>query len=156
MTLVGIIGGTWCPLDGLVDPNGLLQGYVSQARRRGVTLVTSARVNAITITGGRVQRVVTDSGGIDTPAVVIATGPWSAQVGALAGVNLPIQPIRRQISLIEREQIAEHAAALGLQSIPAGGVRSNIETFGINLIAVVGRESIGLNIFMVRFVAPAF
>jgi len=50
------------------------------------------------------------------------------------------QPSRRQISLIEREQIAEHAAALGLQSIPAGGVRSNIETLGINLIAVVGRE----------------
>jgi MOSC domain-containing protein YiiM len=44
------------------------------------------------------------------------------------------------VTLIEREQIAEHAAALGLQSIPAGAVRSNIETAGINLIALLGRQ----------------
>jgi len=49
-------------------------------------------------------------------------------------------PNRRQITLIEREQIAEHAAGLGLQSIPPGAVRSNIETTGINLIGLVGRE----------------
>jgi MOSC domain-containing protein YiiM len=50
------------------------------------------------------------------------------------------QPTRRQVSLIEREQITEHAAALGLQGIPAGAVRSNIETFGVNLIALIGRQ----------------
>ncbi len=50
------------------------------------------------------------------------------------------QPTRRQVTLIEREQIAEHAAALGLASIPPGAVRSNIETSGINLIALLGRE----------------
>ena len=49
-------------------------------------------------------------------------------------------PSRRQVTLIEREQIGEHAAALGLQAIPPGAVRSNIETLGINLIALVGRE----------------
>jgi MOSC domain-containing protein YiiM len=50
------------------------------------------------------------------------------------------QPTRRQVTLIEREQIAEHAAALGLLSIPPGAVRSNIETTGINLILLLGRE----------------
>ncbi len=50
------------------------------------------------------------------------------------------RPNRRQISLIEREQLAEHAAGLGLQSIPPGAVRANIETLGINLVALVGRE----------------
>jgi MOSC domain-containing protein YiiM len=49
-------------------------------------------------------------------------------------------PPRRQLTLIEREQIAEHAAALGLPSIPPGAVRSNIETTGINLISLLGRE----------------
>src|SRR6266568_539447 len=49
-------------------------------------------------------------------------------------------PNRRQISLIEREQLAEHAAGLGLQSIPPGAVRANIETLGINLVALVGRQ----------------
>jgi MOSC domain-containing protein YiiM len=50
------------------------------------------------------------------------------------------QPTRRQVTLIEREQIAEHAAALGLPCISPGAVRSNIETTGINLILLLGRE----------------
>ena len=50
------------------------------------------------------------------------------------------QPTRRQVSLIEREQIAEHAAAFGLAEIAPGAVRSNIETTGINLISLIGRE----------------
>jgi len=49
------------------------------------------------------------------------------------------KPNRRQISLIEREQIAEHAAALGLEIIPPGAVRANIETLGVILVALVGR-----------------
>jgi MOSC domain-containing protein YiiM len=50
------------------------------------------------------------------------------------------EPSRRQVSLIEREQIAEHAAALGLQKIVPGVVRSNVETEGVNLIELIGRE----------------
>jgi MOSC domain-containing protein YiiM len=50
------------------------------------------------------------------------------------------QPSRRQVTLMEREQIAEHAAALNLESITPGAVRSNIETSGINLIAAIGKE----------------
>jgi MOSC domain-containing protein YiiM len=50
------------------------------------------------------------------------------------------QPTRRQVSLIEREQIAEHAAALGLPDIAPGAVRSNIETSGLSLVALLGRE----------------
>ena len=47
---------------------------------------------------------------------------------------------KRQVSLMEREQIAEHAAALGLETIAPGEVRANIETTGINLVALVGHE----------------
>lgn len=50
------------------------------------------------------------------------------------------QPSRRQVSLMEREQIAAHATTLGLESIPPGAVRANIETAGIDLVALVGRE----------------
>jgi MOSC domain-containing protein YiiM len=49
-------------------------------------------------------------------------------------------PHKRQVTLIEREQLQQHAAALGLQAIPPGAVRSNIETLGINLVELVGRE----------------
>ena len=99
VAIAGIIGGTWCPLDGLVDPNGLLQGYVSNARRLGATLSTSTPAVGIDVSGGRVQRVVTKMGAIDTSTVVIAGGPWSGQIGAMAGIDLPIQPIRRQIAV---------------------------------------------------------
>jgi hypothetical protein len=50
------------------------------------------------------------------------------------------QPSRRQVSLIEREQISEHAAALGLQAIAPGRVRANIETEGIDLVQLIGKR----------------
>ena len=50
------------------------------------------------------------------------------------------KPARRQVTLMEREQIAEHATALGLKSIAPGAVRSNVETDGIDLVALVGQE----------------
>jgi len=101
VNLDGIIGGSWCPRDGLVDPNGLLQGYVSNARRLGATLLTSTPATAIDVDGGRIRRVVTPAGSIETETVVIAAGPWSAAIGAMAGVDVPIQPIRRQIAVTD-------------------------------------------------------
>lgn len=50
------------------------------------------------------------------------------------------KPSVRQVSLIETEVIGRHAKALGLQSIPPGAVRSNIETAGVDLVSLVGRE----------------
>ena len=50
------------------------------------------------------------------------------------------RPTRRQVSLIEREQIAEHAVVLGLPALAPGVVRANIETEGVNLIALIGRS----------------
>ena len=63
------------------------------------------------------------------------------------------QPSRRQVTVIEREQITEHAAALGLSAIPAGAVRSNIETNGLNLISLIGRE-VEIGEAVLRFYAP--
>src|SRR5262249_40357589 len=50
------------------------------------------------------------------------------------------RPSRRQVSLIAREQIAAHAAALGMPDIAPGAVRANIETMGIDLMSLLGRE----------------
>ncbi len=99
VNLDGIIGGSWCPRDGLVDPNGLLQGYVSNASRLGVTLLTKTPAIGIDVQGGRIRRVVTAQGSIETETVVIAAGPWSKSIGAMAGIDLPIEPIRRQIAV---------------------------------------------------------
>lgn len=50
------------------------------------------------------------------------------------------EPSKRQVSLIEREQISEHAATLGLEKISPGTIRSNIETSGVNLVSLIGKE----------------
>lgn len=63
------------------------------------------------------------------------------------------KPSRRQVSLIEREQIAEHAAGLGLIKIPPGTVRSNIETSGVDLCALVGRD-VQIGEAVLRFYEP--
>jgi MOSC domain-containing protein YiiM len=62
-------------------------------------------------------------------------------------------PTDRQVSLIEREQISEHAAALGLLTIPPGAVRSNIETLGLNLIDLIG-QNVQVGEAVVQFYAP--
>lgn len=56
--------------------------------------------------------------------------------GRMSGRN----PSRRQVSLIEREQIADHATALSLTSIPPGAVRANIETIGLKLVPLTGQQ----------------
>lgn len=99
VNLEGIIGGTWCPLDGLVDPNSLLQGYVTQARKLGATLLTSSPVTGIEVSNGKVRGVTTKDGTIATSNVVIAAGAWSGVVGDMAGIDLPVVPIRRQIGV---------------------------------------------------------
>ncbi len=63
------------------------------------------------------------------------------------------EPSRRQVTLIERDQIAEHAVALGLENIPPGAVRSNIETTGIDLQACLGRE-VKIGEAVLRFYEP--
>jgi MOSC domain-containing protein YiiM len=63
------------------------------------------------------------------------------------------QPARRQVSLIEREQVSEHAASLGMEMIPPGAVRSNVETFGIDLVKLVGSD-VAIGTAVVRFYEP--
>jgi len=50
------------------------------------------------------------------------------------------RPTRRQVTLIEREQLAEHAAMLDLDEIAPGRVRSNIETTGVWFRDLIGKH----------------
>ncbi len=63
------------------------------------------------------------------------------------------EPSRRQVTLIERETIASHVAALGLAGIPPGVARSNIETEGINLIDLIGRQ-VRVGEALLEFIEP--
>jgi sarcosine oxidase subunit beta len=97
LNLEGVLGGTFNADDGLADPNSVVQGYVSGARRLGAKLLNDVAVTDILVEGGEVRGVVTDQGEVATPVVVNAAGPWAGEVGKMAGVEIPIVPVRRQI-----------------------------------------------------------
>lgn len=94
-----IIAGTFYDRDGLCDPNSVVQGFVTQARRLGAKLLTDAGVTAIRTEAGRVSGVETTAGPVSAAVVLLAAGPWSAPLAATAGVALPIVPLRRQIAV---------------------------------------------------------
>lgn len=97
MNLKDALGGTFNQQDGLVDPNSVVMGYISAAQRMGVKTINNMEVNGIRVSGDKVTGVETAHGLIETRLALNAAGPWSAQVGRLAGVHIPVQPIRRQM-----------------------------------------------------------
>ncbi len=88
---------TFCGKDGYADPNSILQGYVARARDRGVEFREGAEVTGIELDGGRVAAVRAAGDRIACPTVIDAAGAWGARIGAMAGVALPIAPLRRHI-----------------------------------------------------------
>ena len=92
-----VLAATYNPGDGLADPNGVVAGYISAGRRLGVQAFNDAPVTGIEVENGRVVAVTTPLGRIACETVVNAAGPWAALIGDMAGVPLPIKPVRRQM-----------------------------------------------------------
>jgi sarcosine oxidase subunit beta len=92
-----VLAGTFHAEDGLVDPNGVVSGYVSAGRRLGALFFTDVEVMGIGIRENRIQSVRTTEGTIECEILVNAAGPWSANVSAMANLPLPVLPIRRQM-----------------------------------------------------------
>ncbi len=91
-------GGSFTPEDGHAGPHEVLQGFAKGARRLGAVLCEGVEVTGIEVTRGHVRGVQTASGQrVKTHAVVNAAGPWAADVAGLAGLHLPVRPLRRQI-----------------------------------------------------------
>ncbi len=90
------LGGTFYAKDGLVDPNSVVIGYISAAQRLGARAFTGVEVIGIRRSGDRIRAVETRAGVVETRIVVNAAGPWAARVGEMAGVRIPIVPLRRQ------------------------------------------------------------
>jgi len=91
------LAGTFCGVDGLADPHSVVSGYLQGARRLGVQAIEGVRVTGVNSDGGRIRSVRTEQGEIECDHIVNAAGPWAAQVGAMAGVEIPILPVRRQM-----------------------------------------------------------
>jgi sarcosine oxidase subunit beta len=96
-----VLGGTFCPEDGWCDTSTATMGFAQAARRLGVAIEEETAVIDIRVDGGRVVGVTTSRGAVDAPLVVICAGPQTRRVGALAGVELPVDPYRRMSFVTE-------------------------------------------------------
>jgi sarcosine oxidase subunit beta len=126
-----ILGGTFCPTDGFVDPHSVMMGFMLNAREKGVRLWLDTQVTGIEVDGGqnanvnagsadvvvrnpdnerrtgtsalpaahsrRIAGVHTSRGFISTRVVVNAAGAWAAEIANMAGAELPVEPLRRQL-----------------------------------------------------------
>jgi heterotetrameric sarcosine oxidase gamma subunit len=90
MAVDDVVGALWLPGDGTANPTDLTLALAKGARMRGAQVVERTRVVAIDVVDGRVSRVRTDRGDVETEVVVNCAGQWAKQVGALAGATVPL------------------------------------------------------------------
>ncbi|MFM8681508.1 MAG: FAD-dependent oxidoreductase [Alphaproteobacteria bacterium] len=83
-------GAIWVPHDGKANPADVTQALAKGARARGARLVEGVKVTGFDVSGGRVRGVHTDRGTISCEVVANCAGQWARQVGALAGVTVPL------------------------------------------------------------------
>jgi len=94
----GIAAATFCSRDGISDPNGVTMGFASAAKRAGAEIRRGVEAIGIDLDARGVAGVrLGDGSSINTRVVVNAAGAWAAKIGTMAGVPLPIWPLRRHI-----------------------------------------------------------
>ena len=91
LELEGVLAATFCGLDGYCSPEGVVQWYARGAAERGVRIRQGCTLTGVRVERGRIEGVETSSGSISTSTLVCTAGAWSADVAALAGVDLPVQ-----------------------------------------------------------------
>ncbi len=96
--LDGVLAASFCPLDGHASPEAVVQGYAAGARSLGATVLTGCALEQIIAENGEISAVRTTAGEITTTTVVCCAGAWSKQIGLQVGVNLPVEPVAREIS----------------------------------------------------------
>jgi sarcosine oxidase subunit beta len=92
------VGAAWSPSDGFLKPLEILRGYTEAARRMGVRFESGTEAMAFERDGDRLVALRTSRGEIAAPLFVNAAGAWAARVGEMAGVDLPVVPLRRQVA----------------------------------------------------------
>jgi len=93
----GLVAATWCAEDGRATPEAVVAGYADAARRAGARVRQGEPVERIEVRAGQIEAVVTAKSRITTGAVVCTAGVWSREIGALAGLEIPVEGQRRHM-----------------------------------------------------------
>jgi sarcosine oxidase subunit beta len=92
-----IVGGSFCSSDGFVDPYSAMNGFIACACEQGATLWKNTTVTGLGSDDAGIASVQTSRGPLATRKVVNCAGAWAADVAKLAGVELPVEPLRRML-----------------------------------------------------------
>ncbi|UXN65237.1 FAD-dependent oxidoreductase [Phyllobacterium sp. A18/5-2] len=102
MQVDDLVGASWLPTDGQASPSDITQSLARGARMHGAKLIENIRVTGFEMNGDRIVKVKTDQGDIACDKVVNCAGQWARQVGGMAGINVPLQPVKHQYIITEK------------------------------------------------------
>ena len=102
MQVDDLVGASWLPTDGQASPSDITQSLAKGARMHGAKLFEHVRVTGFDLKDGRIVAVRTNQGTVRCENVVNCAGQWARQVGAMAGVSVPLQPVKHQYIITER------------------------------------------------------
>ncbi len=97
-----LVGASWLPTDGQASPSDITQSLAKGARMHGAKIVENIRVTGFALTGKTITAVHTTQGTITCEKVVNCGGQWARQIGAMAGINVPLQPVKHQYIITEK------------------------------------------------------
>lgn len=118
-----IVGGTWCPTDGVLLPHVVYNEGARRVRELGGTVLQRAPVTGATVVGDRIVSVHTPKGPLEADLFFDCTNAWTRRLGALLGAqDLPVDALKRYLWFIGRDgpMTAETLARLPLTILPDG------------------------------------
>jgi sarcosine oxidase subunit beta len=138
-----ILGGSFCPTDGFIDPYSVMVGFTKSACDHGATIWRATEVSAINHDASGITEVETSRGPVATRVVVNAAGPWAAIVAELAGVKLPVEPMRRMLIPTEPFDGVSHESPMVVDM--STGFHFRPESLGFLLAWNDPEEKMGFN-----------
>jgi sarcosine oxidase subunit beta len=129
------------PESGYADPNSATASFMQIARERGAQLIQECQVTDILMSNGKIKGVETNKGAFSAPIVVNAAGPWAAEVGRMAGLDLPIDTWRHDTMFVRRPTELGPSHPTVIDDINAMYFRP--ETGGLTLVGLEDENPIG-------------
>ncbi|MDI6809987.1 MAG: FAD-binding oxidoreductase [Candidatus Eisenbacteria bacterium] len=111
-----LVGSSFSAGDGYMDPHGVLQGFVRKARDLGVTYLHQEVVEILR-KGDRLEGVKTKDGtAFFSNSIVNAAGPYAGEVGKMAGIEIPVVPVRRMVYLLKPPRLFDYDLPLTIDT----------------------------------------
>jgi len=113
-----LIGSSFSPGDGYMDPHSTLQGFIKKAKHLGVRYLYQEVVEILR-EGNRLEGVKTKDGTRYSSSLIVnAAGPYAGEVGKMAGVEIPVVPVRRMVYLVQPPRLFDYDLPLTID--PSG------------------------------------